>query len=359
MVLGPIMKLVNGPTVNDALSDPQNELAKLAASTPDDNELIEAVFLRFLARRPSERELELGREALDAAGQDYERLKSQLDQYVANELPRKQAEWESTANQETVWTVLEPQAMSSQVGATFEKQEGNALLVSGDNGKDVYTITAATDLEKLTGVRLELLPHASLPAGGPGRALNGNVVLSELRLALAAKDDPSTTQKVSFGNASASFSQDSWAVAGAVDGNEGTGWAVSPQFNKAHTALFETREDAGAAGGSILTFELSQQYPDGKHTLGHFRLSVTNSPRPIGVNRLPEALARLLAIPPAERTAEQQQQLAEHYRSLDAAYQQLSREVQQSEVQLKNRRLVGVQDLAWALINTPSFLFNR
>jgi len=27
--------------------------------------------------------------------------------------------------------------------------------------------------------------------------------------------------------------------------------------------------------------------------------------------------------------------------------------------QMKNARAVGIQDLAWALINNPAFLFNR
>ena len=30
-----------------------------------------------------------------------------------------------------------------------------------------------------------------------------------------------------------------------------------------------------------------------------------------------------------------------------------------SAKQLANKRVIGAQDLAWALINTPSFLFNR
>ena len=33
--------------------------------------------------------------------------------------------------------------------------------------------------------------------------------------------------------------------------------------------------------------------------------------------------------------------------------------VQRGEEQRKNPRLIGVQDLAWALINNPAFLFNR
>ena len=52
MVLGPIMKLVNGPTVANAIADPANALAKLAASEPDDKKVIEEMFLRFYARQP-------------------------------------------------------------------------------------------------------------------------------------------------------------------------------------------------------------------------------------------------------------------------------------------------------------------
>ena len=42
----------------------------------------------------------------------------------------------------------------------------------------------------------------------------------------------------------------------------------------------------------------------------------------------------------------------------DPALVQLRRDVQQSAEQLNNRRLTAAQDLAWALINSPAFLFN-
>ena len=43
----------------------------------------------------------------------------------------------------------------------------------------------------------------------------------------------------------------------------------------------------------------------------------------------------------------------------DAKLVQLEKDVKMSEGQLANQRLTAVQDLAWALINSPSFLFNR
>ena len=41
------------------MSDPANDLAKLASEIDDDRQLVEELFLRFLSRYPTERELEL------------------------------------------------------------------------------------------------------------------------------------------------------------------------------------------------------------------------------------------------------------------------------------------------------------
>ena len=43
----------------------------------------------------------------------------------------------------------------------------------------------------------------------------------------------------------------------------------------------------------------------------------------------------------------------------DAQLVQMRHDAESSTRQLVNRRLTATQDLAWALINTPAFLFNR
>ena len=44
---------------------------------------------------------------------------------------------------------------------------------------------------------------------------------------------------------------------------------------------------------------------------------------------------------------------------LDTKLVQIRQDAEQSKAQAANKRLTGIQDLAWALINTPSFLFNH
>ena len=41
-------------------------------------------------------------------------------------------------------------------------------------------------------------------------------------------------------------------MAGAIDGNPATGWAIHPQIGKNHAAVFEIKEDLNFAGGTML-----------------------------------------------------------------------------------------------------------
>jgi serine/threonine-protein kinase len=186
------------------------------------------------------------------------------------------------------WTTLDPQELRAVSGATLTKQADGSVLASGVLGTtDSYTIVAHTDLRGITALRVELLPHASLPNMGPGRHSTGNPVISEIRLWAAPRNNRSAEKVIRLVNPTADYDQPEYPVARAVDGNPETFWGYSLQKDKPRWGVFETQEPIGFRGGTTLTVILDQNFPAAP--VGRFRLSVTNAPRPVRADsRLPE-----------------------------------------------------------------------
>lgn len=100
-----------------------------------------------------------------------------------------EAAWEKSlaATPPTNWAELHPSKLASSSGATLTALPDGSILASGARGdKDTYAVEALTDLRGITAFRVEALPDASLPAGGPGRGGDGNFVLSDFRVTAAA-----------------------------------------------------------------------------------------------------------------------------------------------------------------------------
>ncbi|XAL98308.1 DUF1553 domain-containing protein [Phycisphaeraceae bacterium D3-23] len=118
--------------------------------------------------------------------------------------------------------------------------------------------------------------------------------------------------RVTLQNPSATFEQDDWPIAKAIDGDLGaaSGWAVGPRQGEDHAAVFEASADLGMDGGTALTFTLHQTHGT-QHTLGRFRISVTDAPRPVRL--MPAEIGAILATARDERTAEQAQKLTAYY----------------------------------------------
>jgi hypothetical protein len=228
--------------------------------------------------------------------------------------------------------------------------------VGGKNPvKDTYTIAAQTKLNGITAIRLEVLPEASLPSKGPGRATNGNFVLNELKLSFTPQGEKKA-KPIVLKNAQADFSQNDWAVAGAIDNNRATGWAIAPEFGKAHTAYFELSAPLSLPSGATLTATMFQDFGS-QHTLGHFRLSVTTSTT-LSLKGPPATIVRLLEVGPGKRTPQQQAELRNYFRSLDPELSRLRQLVAEHPMPV-DKRLPGAQDLAWAFINAKAFQFNH
>jgi hypothetical protein len=222
--------------------------------------------------------------------------------------------------------------VTSEGGATLTRLDDGSWLASGTRPNvDVYRLRfpiapAAVESPPVTGFRLEVLTHDSLPASGPGWADNGNLVLSELTLDILGDEGAASRERLAFSKATADHSQGQFDVSLAIDGIEDTyGWAIGPQQGRDHSATFTLATPLEEARLATTEFEirLSQQYdmPEySPHPLGRFRLTVV---RGTAETPLPDPLRLALIKPAEERTAAEVEQLFAHFAAGDPEWAQL------------------------------------
>ena len=377
MMLGPVLAMVNGPIVGDAVRDPNNHIAKFTAGEPNDAKVVEEIYLSVLCRKPTAAEVQLGLKALEAGKADHKlladehaRKKKLFDDY-AKGLDAKLPAFEQglRAQKPTAWAAAKPTKAESRTGANVEVAQkatvGSTLKIADDasvvaSGKiepvDIYTLTLDVKQDApLTAIRLEVLPDDSLPAKGPGRAENGNFVLNEFTVqAKLPADDKAKAVKLV--QPQATFSQDNYLIAHAIDGNPTTGWAVAPQFGKPHTAVVLFDKPINAKDGVTLTVTMDHRFGTG-HIVGKFRLSVTADKAPKVAGGLPADVVAVLDTPADKRTPQQTDKLKGMLAAQDGEYARLQKDIPVAPP--SDPRAVGAQDLTWALLNTPAFLFNR
>jgi hypothetical protein len=319
--------------------------------------------------------------------------------------------WEPYVDLSTEWIPLDLEVVSAKGVQKLEKQPDKSLLATavpeGPNVDAVYTLRAPIPLKGITGIKIEALPDVRLPANGPGLSQDGNFVLTEFAVsqvpagADGAKGKDPAQGAVKLLNPKADFEQKDFSAANSINGNRDVsdrGWAVAPKTGEYHQAVFEFDPATPASDiGGMLAITMQQGYQRQRYQLGRFKISVTTAPRPLRFGAS-QALAQAVRLTPDKRSKEQQALIRDSYLLVDAEYQkaqrrvvgarkplpadpkvaelqgvlaeaqkpvvleprlvQLRRDAELSQQQMANQRLTAAQDLAWALINSPAFLFN-
>lgn len=214
---------------------------------------------------------------LAAYNVDHERLLSIRKKYEAEQLPAALEKWINVdANLIYEWRPLATTSLSGRYKSTFKNLEDGSVLVEGENIRsEIYTITSIVD--SLSGVRLEVLPDESLPKKGPGRAENGNFVLTNVQILARQAGTENEFVPVKISRAIADFSQTNWEVAKAINEIAEDGWAISPEIGKAHVAVFQLDQVLSYEGGVEFKLVLDQKYETGgTHNLGRFRLTYSD-----------------------------------------------------------------------------------
>jgi hypothetical protein len=245
--LGPVMALVSGPTVGNAISDPENSVAKLVAAVADNKEVVKQLFVRFLNRpgKPDEvsaaagmfdqleqenaklvadltayekelgpklaqkeldrqnrivglqTELEAYKEIAKLRGPRAEKdrqdriakAKAAIDEYD-KKLMERLPKFEANQKKKTRWYPLEALEMGATYRARFARQADGSIFVDGDKAQGAYRVVAPLPVDKVTGIRLDVLTDDRLPNKGPGRSTDGNFVVTEFAAHLLPAPGP-------------------------------------------------------------------------------------------------------------------------------------------------------------------------
>jgi WD40 repeat protein/mono/diheme cytochrome c family protein len=454
--LGPVMALVNGQTVADAVADPNNEIAKLVAKEPDDRKVVGELFLRILNRPATSEEIDKTIAAFRNIESDHAALEKQYRAAEAAEapklkaaeaarlaeLPKTKAELEAykkkiepavaAAKKKQVddvkklqdelkayevtllakhkdfdkkndpnidWKTLKPISYKALNKGTLKIHPDGIVETVKARNIDTFTVVVETEMKGITALRLEVLADPKLKNGGPGKAADGNFVLTEFQV-LETPDGTKNGDRLEIVEAKADFEQNEFPISATLDNltDAPKGWAVYPSFGVTHWATFKFKKPFGDGTKKKLKIALHQRFSSPNFFLGKFRLSATTETKPVGLSMSTE-LAAIYKTPDAKRTPVQKEALNKYFGAIDqghlerrfkilaanaprpvdpkvtaleqtiarlskptpeAAYLvQLRTDFTASQEQNKNRRLTGAQDLAWALINSPAFLFNR
>ncbi|MEC9092110.1 MAG: PSD1 and planctomycete cytochrome C domain-containing protein [Planctomycetota bacterium] len=253
---------------------------------------------------------------------------------------RSQSQWEKKRKAESSnsWIPLDTIAAQSVNGATLTKRKDLSLHVTGKRPEqDIYNLSMKSDLQTITGIRLDALVDPDSIAKGTGRDELGNFVLTEIELAVqpaGKKDAPAV--KTRFVSGEADFSQGSLVIDKAIDGqvDPNSGWAVSGHTVKApRWANLKLSQPLHSSSGFVLHFKLRFESIHTHHTLALFRLSATASDA-FAIDT-PE-IRQLIRKATAKRSAEENSKLRSYYRENYAPqFQPIAKQIKKLEFQTK------------------------
>lgn len=220
---------------------------------------------------------------------EYNSLKEKFDGPHPN-LAGQYADWQkreaAAAAQEGLWTTLTVEKFDSAGGEKFETDKNGVVSVKGKNpDKANWTARIKNLPNPVSAIRLDALPHDSLPAKGPGRSGNGNFVLTEVVARVEKANGDRMT--LPFASARASHEQGDgeanpykgYFAAAVIDNDakgERWGWAILPNVGQTSQLVLELAEPVKIGETDTLTLEVRFNY-GGAHTIGRFKLSATSS----------------------------------------------------------------------------------
>ena len=272
------------------------------------------------------------------------------DKFVKEQFP---ARFEQSKQQKmteaaaATWLTLNPVTATSSSGKSpvLKKLDDDSVLAPATpDPSEVYTFVGHTNLKQIIGLRIEALADPSLPKQGPGRGADGDFLLTRVELKATPLNGQGQPVDVKLKPAAATAEAPNRALAGTLDADPNTGWAVGAAAGAAgkdQAASYETEGPvAGFDGGTVLTLTLRFENAP---AVGRLRAAITTGPRPAAV--APQGgreIAALLAAGGGAVTDANREQIVRWFRTIDPEARAAYAPIEQHLAQEPKPNLAGV-----------------
>jgi hypothetical protein len=241
------------------------------------------------------------------------------------------------------WRPVTATSLTSNEGTLLSQQPDGLIQAEGPNpNQDEYRISARIPLGRITGLKLEIIPHSRDGQLRLSRGRSGEFILTDIKVQVRQKGR-SELRDILVHGAVADFSADKKANGGygevkdTLDDDPRNGWSTkgSPQ-DIPHAAVFEFAEPLTLAEDEELLLELRQRSTLGDANIGSFKVYATDqlgqTVKSLKQGAL-QALAESSVRTEAELNAELRKRLLENYLEDFEPYVRARKETERANAQ--------------------------
>ena len=199
------------------------------------------------------------------------------------------------------WHVLRGR-LESQEGTRLAQEADGTVQASGPNPKqEDYRLIATVKLPRITGLRLEVLPHVSNTGGGLSRGASGEFILTDIKVQVRRRGSSQVRDIVVSGavadyEAGKTAVREYGSVKGVLDDDPRNGWtSKGAKASEPRVAVFALKKPLILELEEELVFEMLHRSTMGDANIGRFRVAVTDQPGPAVREVKPAPLEELAA----------------------------------------------------------------
>ena len=193
------------------------------------------------------------------------------------------ARWAEVREGFTAWHPVIVSELESIEGTELTQTPDGTVLAGGPNPRhDDYRLAAPVKLPRITGLKLEVLPHASNTGGALARGSSGEFILTDIKVQVRRRGssqirDITVSGAVADASAEQKGARDYGDIKGVLDDDPRNGWTTKGlDPKKPYSAVFEFEEPLVLDADEELVFEMRQRSTSGDANIGCFRVSVTD-----------------------------------------------------------------------------------